>query len=60
MSFREFRGRLEARLTRPLVDAMADLAGDNWDQEVWTDEVGRALDPGTFASSSRSTKSAQR
>jgi hypothetical protein len=48
MPFREFRARVQARLGGDLVDAMADRAGDDWDRDVWIDEVSSRLVDGMF------------
>jgi hypothetical protein len=48
MSLREFRTRVEARMGRDLVDAMADRATEEWDRDVWLDEIVARLEEGTF------------
>jgi hypothetical protein len=49
MSFREFRARVETRLSGgDLIDSMAERAGEDWDGEVWLDQVSSRLETGTF------------
>jgi hypothetical protein len=48
MSLREFRTRVEARLDQALTDAMAERAPEDWDQEVWLEEIRAQLDSGRF------------
>ena len=49
MSFRAFRTRVEARIGGDLFDAMAKVIDENeWDRDVWTDEVTDRLDSGRF------------
>jgi hypothetical protein len=48
MSFREFRARVEARIGHDLFDSMAERAGEDWDREVWLDQVASRLESGTF------------
>jgi hypothetical protein len=48
MSFSDFCARVDARLEKPLVEAMEAKTGDEWDREAWKDEVTSCLSEGAF------------
>jgi hypothetical protein len=48
IGFRDFRTRVEARLGGDLLEAIESIAPDEFDREVWVDEVTDRLESGRF------------